>query len=429
MAREAGARRSNKAPINCCKPNRSLQCASRELLLPSPGTLASIYAANTASISALRVCRIRQKGQVKEPDSTVLVPRAARQAPANQLIAAPSMADASRPSAGHRLPMAAWRHRLLAACCCWGVICPVVHTECGSARGLELASKLRVQARLEHIASSHPNATLLSIDPPLVHINGFLSAAAAQRIVRLTDSSLEYSETQAGISRSVTSSEKTAEQMMRNSKTAWCSPRVWPEQFLRATQHQHQQLTGCAYDAHVTDAAARVADLIDHPRETFEDLQVLRYRAGEHYHAHHDYLPGATQTSIPALGSGGGENPRVMTMFFYLNDMPEDAGGETEFPDAVPLPSTGAAASLPANVQWVDGRLRVRPRLGSALLWSNVMDTDTLCAHPHAKHAALDVSKTAARNVMKRVSNVVPATKSSPSVAPTTTAVVDRSIG
>lgn len=30
------------------------------------------------------------------------------------------------------------------------------------------------------------------------------------------------------------------------------------------------------------------------------------------------------------------------------------------------------AVVLPSNVAWVDGRLRVRPRLGSALLWSNV---------------------------------------------------------
>ena len=91
-----------------------------------------------------------------------------------------------------------------------------------------------------------------------------------------------------------------------------------------------------------------------------------------------------------------------MTFFLYLNDVAEDVGGETEFPDAVSLPSV----QLPSNVRWVDGRLRVRPKLGSALLWSNVKDNDVLCAHPLAKHAALDVDPTAARSVMKRAANL-----------------------
>jgi len=91
-----------------------------------------------------------------------------------------------------------------------------------------------------------------------------------------------------------------------------------------------------------------------------------------------------------------------MTFFLYLNDMAEGMGGETEFPDAVPLP----VAQLPSNVRWIDGQLRVRPKLGFALLWSNVMDDDVLCAHPLAKHASLDVDHSAARSVMKRAANL-----------------------
>ena len=70
--------------------------------------------------------------------------------------------------------------------------------------------------------------------------------------------------------------------------------------------------------------------------EQGEPLQVLRYRPGEQYRTHFDFIPGFA-------------NPRVMTMIVWLNR--EFAGGETNFPTA---------------------RLSLRGAPGDAILFRNV---------------------------------------------------------
>ena len=176
---------------------------------------------------------------------------------------------------GRSMGVHVWQHMLtIAYCLSASGMSRLAGSECGSARGLQLAQEMQFARRIEKIAAGHPNATLLSRSPPIVAFDGILSSAVAQRIVRLTDSSLTYSETQAGVDRSVTSG-KSAEEMMRNSKTAWCSVRVRPEVWLQPS-HQHHKLAGCGYDPHVIELTARIANLTGQPRETFEDLQVLR---------------------------------------------------------------------------------------------------------------------------------------------------------
>ena len=49
------------------------------------------------------------------------------------------------------------------------------------------------------------------------------------------------------------------------------------------------------------------------------------------------------------LNRGDGANPRALTLFLYLSDLPEDEGGETEFPDALRMEE---GAELPGNVYW-----------------------------------------------------------------------------
>ena len=48
-----------------------------------------------------------------------------------------------------------------------------------------------------------------------------------------------------------------------------------------------------------------------------EPLQILRYRPGQHYRRHYDFIPGA-------------DNQRVLTALLYLNE--DYTGGETAFP-------------------------------------------------------------------------------------------------
>ena len=73
----------------------------------------------------------------------------------------------------------------------------------------------------------------------------------------------------------------------------------------------------------------RIVALLRWPYEKGEALQVLRYRAGQEYQPHFDYVDPTQPGAGPFLARGG---QRVATFLMYLNT-PEDGGG-TNFPDA-----------------------------------------------------------------------------------------------
>jgi prolyl 4-hydroxylase len=72
----------------------------------------------------------------------------------------------------------------------------------------------------------------------------------------------------------------------------------------------------------------RIAALVNWPVENGEGLQVLRYRPGAEYKAHHDYFDPA-QPGTPTILKRGGQ--RVGTVVMYLNQ--PGRGGGTAFPD------------------------------------------------------------------------------------------------
>ena len=91
------------------------------------------------------------------------------------------------------------------------------------------------------------------------------------------------------------------------------------------------------------------------PVTFLEHLQLVRYKHGQFYKAHHDYLP-----LTPDVEHNG---QRTITLFVYLNDLPADErGGGTHFPEL---------------------RTTIKPSKGKAALWHNVrpdgsVDTRTL---------------------------------------------------
>ena len=72
----------------------------------------------------------------------------------------------------------------------------------------------------------------------------------------------------------------------------------------------------------------RLAALLNWPIENGEGLQVLRYRPGAEYKAHHDYFDPAAPGTPTILQRGG---QRVASIVMYLNTPPR--GGGTAFPD------------------------------------------------------------------------------------------------
>lgn len=86
----------------------------------------------------------------------------------------------------------------------------------------------------------------------------------------------------------------------------------------------------------VSNMYDRVSAMLGVPRSHMENLQVLRYKPGQQYYAHHDSC---------FDGCDNGNNiERYATIIVYLND--DFEGGETEFPEH-PIsvtPETGKAA-------------------------------------------------------------------------------------
>jgi prolyl 4-hydroxylase len=77
-----------------------------------------------------------------------------------------------------------------------------------------------------------------------------------------------------------------------------------------------------------TQIEQRISTLLNWPVQNGEGLQILRYRPGAEYKAHHDYFDPA-QPGTPTILQRGGQ--RVGTLIMYLNT-PERGGG-TGFPD------------------------------------------------------------------------------------------------
>jgi len=75
-----------------------------------------------------------------------------------------------------------------------------------------------------------------------------------------------------------------------------------------------------------------------------EPLQVVRYHPGEKYEAHHDLFDLCDFPQKPR---------RHLTFLIYLNDLPDQAGGETTFPRL---------------------SLAVKPEKGTALVFNDVLD-------------------------------------------------------
>jgi len=87
----------------------------------------------------------------------------------------------------------------------------------------------------------------------------------------------------------------------------------------------------------IRDIEHRVSQLAGIDVKYLENLSAVRYMPGQQYRPHHD-------------GSA-----RPVTLFIYMNDLDEDAGGETYFPVL---------------------DIKVVPRKGCAIMWPNPLEAD-----------------------------------------------------
>jgi prolyl 4-hydroxylase len=123
---------------------------------------------------------------------------------------------------------------------------------------------------------------------------------------------------------------------------------LWHPSGVQVGQNKQKQVTdartsySCIFQPGHTEMVAeierRVSNLAGISVDYLEQLALVRYRPGEFFITHHD-----------------GDH-RTKTVFIYLNDLPEDAGGHTVFPNL--------------GVQFA-------PRKGCAVVWKNIKDDGT----------------------------------------------------
>jgi prolyl 4-hydroxylase len=111
---------------------------------------------------------------------------------------------------------------------------------------------------------------------------------------------------------------------------------------------------------------AKVGELTGKPNDCCEDLQVVRYKPGTFYKAHHDSCCEGNGACREFETRGG---QRVATLLVYLND--DFTDGETHFPE------------------YDDLKITAPP--GSGILFRPMGSEEAKC-HPKALHAGLPIS-------------------------------------
>jgi len=118
----------------------------------------------------------------------------------------------------------------------------------------------------------------------------------------------------------------------------------------------------CFTDDRILEIHRTVAKITGLHVNCHELAQIVRYRAGQFYVTHQD-----TSNDYGRAAHGH----RIYTMFAYLTDVPLDAAGETHFPKL---------------------GLKVPPKKGAAVLWTNVKAHDPRREEPRTNHESIPLN-------------------------------------
>ncbi|KAL7460273.1 hypothetical protein ACHAXS_000736 [Conticribra weissflogii] len=177
--------------------------------------------------------------------------------------------------------------------------------------------------------------------PWIITFENFLTEEECQKLIELGyQSNYERSKDVGQVQ--VDGSYDSVESSTRTSENAWCSDR-----------------NKCRNDPTAQLIHDRISFVTGLPANNSEDLQLLKYEVGQFYRKHHDYIEHQQHRRC---------GPRVLTFFLYLSGDVE--GGATNFP------KLGIA---------------VKPKVGRALLWPSVLNSDPSKKDHRTDHEAQDV--------------------------------------
>jgi prolyl 4-hydroxylase len=179
--------------------------------------------------------------------------------------------------------------------------------------------------------------------PWIITFDNFLTPEEAQAIIDI-GYEFGYERSKDVGAENFDGSFESMESQGRTSENAWCD-----------------NTKGCRDREVIQKVTKRMSEIMGIPPENSEDLQILKYEQGQFYEMHHDYIP--HQKDRPC-------GPRILTFFLYLSDV--EAGGGTLFTHL---------------------GITVQPRLGKAILWPSVLDSDPFEIDSSTYHQAMPVEK------------------------------------
>jgi len=243
---------------------------------------------------------------------------------------------------------------------------------CGTAQEWDrVASGL--SSRPQHTAVP-PEVHVVSWKPRIFYLPGFLSGAEADRLQELSQAR--------GLERSTVVGDESGGNDRRDSVS---EVRTSTGVFLSSSE-----------DPLLKALDGRLARYSRLPPENGEAMQVLHYDPGQLYRPHLDAFDEQAMQ-----GSNGRGGQRAATVLMYLGDVEE--GGETHFPEAVPLgdagevdPDTGRPLRAPGHPNTCGGveqhtGLAVHPKKGDAVLFYTVKEDGTVDSR--SMHAGCAVVK------------------------------------
>jgi len=171
--------------------------------------------------------------------------------------------------------------------------------------------------------------------PWIITINNFLSDEECHFLNNFGD--------KIGYAHSTTLKKKKREVRAdyRTSENTWCSFK-----------------NNCRNDIIVQQLLQRMENTLNVTVDNFENIQLLRYKPGQFYKKHHDFI------------SEQKAGPRILTFFLYTSNAEE--GGETNFTKL---------------------DIKIEPKKGLALLWPNVLSSKPDSQDHRTQHEALPVIK------------------------------------
>jgi hypothetical protein len=152
--------------------------------------------------------------------------------------------------------------------------------------------------------------TCISIDPFILEIDNFMSSDECATIMSQAEPTLQCSHVMGKESTSAVNNSSIPNQENANSISDSSVPTITNK--FRSSTNTWLPLTD-----NLVDLQTRIRHLLGTTQIQFEDLQVVRYEAGQEFQLHHD---------------SSAFHPRSFTCLIYLNDVDASAGGGTHFP-------------------------------------------------------------------------------------------------